>query len=46
MPNATWLADALRAAGLKVAEVDGWETRGHAAMGTVKGVICHHPAGP
>ena len=46
MANAVWLADVLKAAGLKVAEVDGWKTRGHAAMGTVKGVICHHTAGP
>jgi hypothetical protein len=45
MPNATWLADVLRAAGLKVAEVEGWKTRGHAAMGVVKGVLCHHTAG-
>lgn len=46
MPNATWLADVLRAAGLKVAEQPGWKTRGHGAMGTVKGVLCHHTAGP
>lgn len=46
MPNATWLADALRAAGLKVAEQPGWQTRGHGAMGAVKGVLCHHTAGP
>lgn len=41
----TWLADVLRAAGLKVVEVDGWETRGRAEMGTVKGVLLHHTAG-
>lgn len=46
MPNAVWLADVLRAAGLKVAEVEGWKTRGHATMGDVKGAICHHTAGP
>lgn len=46
MPNATWLADVLCAAGLKVAEQPGWKTRGHGAMGTVKGVLCHHTAGP
>lgn len=41
----TWLPDVLRAAGLKVAEVDGWQTRGRREMGTVRGVICHHTAG-
>lgn len=45
MPYATWLADELRSAGLKVAEQPGWKTRGHGAMGTVKGVLCHHTAG-
>ena len=42
----TWLAPALEAAGLKVAEVPGWEARGRAEMGKVVGVICHHTAGP
>lgn len=46
MYSASWLADVLRRAGLKVAETDGWKTRGRAEMGTVKGVICHHTAGP
>ncbi|NGZ05769.1 MAG: N-acetylmuramoyl-L-alanine amidase [Magnetococcales bacterium] len=41
----TWLARTLENAGLKVAEVPGWENRGRAEMGTVKGVICHHTAG-
>jgi N-acetyl-anhydromuramyl-L-alanine amidase AmpD len=45
MPYALWLADAARAAGLKVAEQPGWKTRGHGPMGTVKGVILHHTAG-
>lgn len=45
MSNATWLADVLRAAGLKVVERNGWKTRGRAAMGTVSGVLCHHTAG-
>lgn len=45
MPNVPWLADCLRAAGLKVSEVDGWKTRGHATMGEVKMVILHHTAG-
>ena len=41
----TWLPEVLRAAGLKVAEVDGWTTRGHGDVGTTRGVICHHTAG-
>jgi N-acetyl-anhydromuramyl-L-alanine amidase AmpD len=45
MPYALWLADAARAAGLKVAEQPGWKTRGHGPMGTVKGCILHHTAG-
>ncbi len=42
----TWLADELLAAGLKVAEQPGWKTRGHGNVGTIKGVMCHHTAGP
>jgi hypothetical protein len=42
----TWLADALRAAGVAVVEQHGWESRGRGEMGTVRGVICHHTAGP
>jgi peptidoglycan hydrolase-like protein with peptidoglycan-binding domain len=42
----TWLASELETAGLKVAEVPGWEDRGRAEMGPVKGIICHHTAGP
>ncbi len=41
----TWLPAVLEAAGLKVAEVPGWETRGHGEMGAVKGVMCHHTNG-
>lgn len=40
----TWLPGVLKAAGLKVAPVDGWETRGIGDMGSVVGVICHHTA--
>jgi hypothetical protein len=40
----TWLPAVLEDAGLKVAEVPGWRTRGRAEMGTVRGVICHHTA--
>lgn len=42
----TWLPDVLKSAGLKVALVEGWETRGRGDMHAVRGVICHHTAGP
>lgn len=42
----TWLADVLRAAGCKVVEQPDWKNRGRAEMGTVKGVLLHHTAGP
>lgn len=41
----TWLPSVLEAAGLKVAEVDGWRSRGRADMAAVRGIICHHTAG-
>lgn len=42
----TWLSAVLQHAGLKVAEVAGWQNRGRPSpMGTVKGVMCHHTAG-
>jgi N-acetyl-anhydromuramyl-L-alanine amidase AmpD len=40
-----WLPDVLEKAGLKVATVDGWETRGRGEMGDILGIICHHTAG-
>jgi len=40
-----WLADVLRAAGLKVHEVSGWRTRGADSYGPVRGITCHHTAG-
>jgi peptidoglycan hydrolase-like protein with peptidoglycan-binding domain len=47
MPYAlTWLPDVLLRAGLKVAEVPGWENRGRGAVGPTHGVLCHHTAGP
>jgi hypothetical protein len=47
MSNATWLASALRGAGCKVTELAGWQTRGRpGAFGPVKGILCHHTAGP
>ena len=42
----TWLPQVLQNAGLKVAVVDGWENRGRGDIGTIKGVVCHHTAGP
>ena len=36
-----WLPNVLEDAGLKVAPVDGWETRGRREMGAVLGIICH-----
>lgn len=42
----TWLPDVLMMAGLKVALVDGWQTRGRGDVGRIFGVICHHTAGP
>jgi len=41
----TGLADILRNAGLTVIEVDGWKTRGHGVMSSVKGILAHHTAG-
>ncbi len=41
----TWLPAVLESAGLKVARVDGWESRGHGDVGEICGVICHHTAG-
>ena len=42
----TWLETVLKNAGLKVALVDGWQDRGHGDVGSIKGIICHHTAGP
>lgn len=42
----TWLPSVLKAAGLTVVEEPGWQTRGHGDVGTIKGVIFHHTAGP
>lgn len=41
----TWMPEVLERAGLKVAEVPDWRTRGRAEMGRVRGIICHHTAG-
>lgn len=42
----TWLPSVLESAGLKVALVKGWASRGRSEMGRVVGVMCHHTAGP
>lgn len=42
----TWMPEVLQAAGLKVALVPGWESRGRAEMGAVLGVMCHTTVGP
>lgn len=44
--NLTWMPSVLEMAGLKVALVPGWESRGRAEMGPVLGVMLHHTAGP
>lgn len=45
----TWLADELRAAGVKVVEMDGWKTRGRGSGGYSTPPLCvmwHHTASP
>ena len=37
-----WMPEVLRAAGLKVAETEGWANRGRSEMGRIRGVMCHH----
>ncbi len=44
MARALWLADVLRSAGLQVAEVTGWKTRGSDTFDP-KGLIAHATAG-
>jgi hypothetical protein len=39
-----WLPSVLKAAGLPVHLVDGWEDRGRGDAGRIEGVICHHTA--
>ncbi|WP_431954158.1 peptidoglycan recognition protein family protein [Nocardia lijiangensis] len=40
-----WLADVLRAEGLRVVEFPGWRERGHGDFGEIWGVIAHHTGG-
>jgi spore germination cell wall hydrolase CwlJ-like protein len=42
----TWLPEVLKHAGLKVVEQPGWQNRGHGDVGPIRGVMCHHTAGP
>jgi peptidoglycan hydrolase-like protein with peptidoglycan-binding domain len=37
-----WLSEVLRDAGLKVAETNGWASRGRGEMNRVRGIMCHH----
>lgn len=41
-----WLPDVLKAKGLKVALVPGWENRGRGDVKRIMGVLCHHTVGP
>jgi hypothetical protein len=41
-----WLPDVLKAAGLQVQSVDGWQTRGHGDVAKTQGILCHHTCGP
>lgn len=45
MADPLWLADVLRAEGLKVIEHDGWKERGHGDFLDLRGVLNHHTAG-
>jgi hypothetical protein len=40
----TWLPKVLKAAGLNVVEVKGWQDRGRGDVGKIKFVLCHHTA--
>lgn len=44
MYSLTWLADALRQAGMAVVEEPGWKDRGRGEFGPPKGVLIHHTA--
>jgi hypothetical protein len=47
MPHSLiWLPATLLNAGLKVAQQPGWQDRGHGDVGTIRGVMIHHTAGP
>lgn len=42
MSDPVWLAEVLRAAGLRVNEYPGAYDRGHGDFGNIWGVVCHH----
>ena len=42
----TWLPKILLHAGLSPPEQPGWQNRGRGDVRLIKGVICHHTAGP
>jgi hypothetical protein len=47
MSNAIWLASVLENAVCNVSEMAGWQARGRPGVfGPVRGVLCHHTAGP
>ncbi|MEV0149120.1 MULTISPECIES: N-acetylmuramoyl-L-alanine amidase [unclassified Nonomuraea] len=46
MPWLTQLADVARRTGYPVTEVSGWRDRGHGLQPAVRGIVCHHTAGP
>jgi N-acetylmuramoyl-L-alanine amidase len=39
------LATVIRASGMNVVEVAGWQSRNHGSLADVKSIICHHTAG-
>lgn len=40
------LERAVKRAGVKYKKVSGWGSRGHGSMGTIRGIVAHHTAGP
>lgn len=40
----TWMAEALRKAGLHVVERPGWRSRGHGDVKDIRLIMCHHTA--
>ncbi|MGI5288015.1 peptidoglycan recognition protein family protein [Nonomuraea polychroma] len=46
MPWLIQLAEVARRTGYPVTEVPGWKDRGHGLQPAVRGIVCHHTAGP
>ena len=40
------LERAVKRAGVKYKKVSGWASRGHGSMGSIRGIVAHHTAGP